>query len=152
MILAIDPGRDKCGVVVMSSEGNIKYQSVIETLSLEAVLVELSSSFELNTVVLGDGTTSKEARRRITSILPNIKIEVVNERHTTEEARKLYWKKNPPRGWRRLLPVSMQVPPVPVDDIAAEVLANKYRAKEQGIIRAKGLLGSRAKGQGQSEL
>ena len=29
MIMAIDPGRDKCGVVVMNYEGNIKYQSVI---------------------------------------------------------------------------------------------------------------------------
>ena len=132
MIMAIDPGRDKCGVVVMNYEGNIKYQSVIETSSLETVLTELSGTFELKTIVLGDGTTSKEARRRITSTLPNIKIEVVNERHTTEEARKLYWKKNPPCGWRRLLPISMQMPPVPVDDIAAEVLANKYRAKGQG--------------------
>ena len=130
MILSIDPGRDKCGLVVMSVEGNIEYQRVIETTSLEAVLVELSDKFELQTIVLGDGTTSKAARQRILSILPNAAIEIVNERHTTEEARRLYWKKNPPHGWRRLLPTSMQVPPVPVDDIAAEVLANKYRSKE----------------------
>ena len=115
----------------MNSEGDIKYQSVIESVALETVLAELSSTFDLKTIVLGDGTTSKEARRRITSILPNIKIEVVNERHTTEEARKLYWKKNPPRGWRRLLPISMQVPPVPVDDIAAEVLARKFLRNEE---------------------
>ena len=132
MIVAIDPGRDKCGVVVMSVDGNIEYQSVIETAALEKILTELSNKFELMTIVLGDGTTSKLAKRRILSVLPNITIEVVNERHTTEEARKLYWKKNPPSGWRRLLPTSMQVPPVPVDDIAAEVLANKYRAKDQG--------------------
>ena len=132
MIVAIDPGRDKCGVVVMSVDGNIEYQSVIETAALEKILTELSNKFELMTIVLGDGTTSKLAKRRILSVLPNIAIEVVNERHTTEEARKLYWKKNPPSGWRRLLPTSMQVPPVPVDDLAAEVLANKYRAKNQG--------------------
>ena len=59
-------------------------------------------------------------------------VKIVDEKNTTLEARKLYWKKNPPSGWRRLLPISMQVPPVPVDDIAAEVLANKYRAKDQG--------------------
>ena len=131
MIMAIDPGRDKCGLVVMSIEGNIEYQQVIETTSLESVLVELSDRFELQTIVLGDGTTSKAARKRILSILPNVTIEVVNERHTTEEARRLYWKKNPPHGWRRLLPTSMQVPPVPVDDIAAEVLANKFLRNEE---------------------
>ena len=131
MIMAIDPGRDKCGVVVMSIEGNIEYQQVIETISLESVLVELSDRFELRTIVLGDGTTSKAARKRILSILPNVAIEVVNERHTTEEARRLYWKKNPPHGWRKLLPTSMQEPPVPVDDIAAEVLANKFLRNEE---------------------
>lgn len=130
MIMAIDPGRDKCGVVVMSIDGNIEYQSVVETTTFETVLIELSKKFKFSTIVLGDGTTSKTARQRILSTLPDIHIEVVNERHTTEEARKLYWKKNPPRGWRRLLPTSLQVPPVPVDDIAAEVLANKYRSKE----------------------
>ncbi len=130
MILAIDPGRDKCGVVVMSFEGDIEYQKVIETASLESVLADLSKKFELRTVVLGDGTTSKAAKQRILSILPNIQVEVVNERHTTEEARKLYWKKNPPCGWRRFLPTSMQVPPVPVDDIAAEVLAKKFLRSE----------------------
>ena len=130
MILAIDPGRDKCGVVVMSFEGDIKFQEVIETASLESVLAELSTKFELRTIVLGDGTTSKAAKQRILSILPNLQVEVINERHTTEEARKLYWKKNPPCGWRRLLPTSMQVPPVPVDDIAAEVIAKKFLRSE----------------------
>ena len=134
MIMAIDPGRDKCGVVVMSVEGNIEYQSVIETAALETIISELSNSFALETIVLGDGTTSDTARQRILSILPNAHIEVINERHTTEEARKLYWEKNPPRGWRKLLPTSMQVPPVPVDDIAAEVLANKYREKDKGAM------------------
>ena len=131
MIVAIDPGRDKCGVVVMTEDGDIKFQRVIETTTLEAVMLELFNEFELQMVVLGNGTTSKEARQRISSTLPNIHIEVVNERHTTEEARKLYWKKNPPSGWRRLLPTSMQVPPVPVDDIAAEVLARKFLRNEE---------------------
>ena len=126
MIMAIDPGRDKCGIVVMNVNGDIKYQSVVETATLETVLIELSDKFELRTIVLGDGTTSKAAKQRISSALPNIHIEVVNERHSTEEARKLYWQKNPPRSWRRLLPTSMQVPPVPVDDLVAEILAINF--------------------------
>ena len=124
--MAIDPGRDKCGVVVMTVEGEIKLQRVIETTSLESVLIELAREFKVNVVVLGDGTTSKVARQKISSVLPNVNIEVINERHTTEEARRLYWIKNPPCGWRKLLPTSMQAPPVPIDDIAAEVLAKRY--------------------------
>ena len=131
MILAIDPGRDKCGVVVMDKNFNIQFQSVIATLSLESKLSELSRKFGLQTVVLGNGTTSNSAKQLISSILPNINIEVVDEHRTTEEARKLYWKKNPPSGWRRLLPTSMQVPPVPVDDLVAEILARRFLENEE---------------------
>ena len=131
MIMAIDPGRDKCGIVVMTKDCSIKFQGVIETAALESVISELSNEFELQTVILGNGTTSKEAKQRISSTLPNIQIEVVNEKYTTEEARKLYWQKNPPRGWRKLLPTSMQVPPVPVDDLVAEILARNFLRNEE---------------------
>ena len=131
MVIAIDPGRDKCGVVAMTEDGCIKYQSVIETSELEKVLRELSTEWELQTIVLGNGTTSKAASQRIRSILPNIRLEIVNERNTTEEARRLYWEKNPPKGWRKLIPTSMQVPPVPVDDLAAEVMARRFLNSEE---------------------
>ena len=131
MILAIDPGRDKCGVVVMDKNFDIKFQSVLTTSSLESNILELSRKFDLQAIILGDGTTSNSAKQSMSSILPNIHIEVVDERHTTEEARKIYWKKNPPRGWRRLLPTSMQVPPVPVDDLVAEILARRYLENEE---------------------
>ena len=126
IVMAIDPGRDKCGIIVMSESGEIFFQSVIETVKLDTTVCELAKIFELDIIILGDGTTSESARKTIASQIPEIRIEVVNERHTTEEARKLYWKKNPPHGWRRILPTSMQVPPEPVDDIVAEILAKRF--------------------------
>ena len=33
---------------------------------------------------------------------------------------------NPPKGWKKLIPLGMQVPPVPVDDYAAIVIGRKY--------------------------
>ena len=53
---------------------------------------------------------------------------IQQHRKATELAKKAYWKAKPPRGWRRLLPVSMQVPPVPVDDFVAVILAQRYLA------------------------
>ena len=35
-----------------------------------------------------------------------------------------------PRGLRRLLPTSMQVPPVPVDDFVAVILGTRYLARQ----------------------
>jgi hypothetical protein len=52
-------------------------------------------------------------------------LKVVDEYRTTEEAKKLYWQVNPPKGWRRFLPVTMQVPPEPVDDLVAVILARR---------------------------
>ena len=121
MILAIDPGRDKCGVVVMSESGEIKFQKVIETINFSTTILELEKKFDLQIVILGNGTTSKELKLTIEKII-STPIKVVDEKHTTEEARKLYWIKNPPQGWRKFLPVSMQVPPEPVDGIVAEIL------------------------------
>ena len=128
--MAVDPGRDKCGIAVLDNTGAIKFQQVIETSNLNLTLSELINTFNLQSIILGNGTTSKNAKDTISAALmelgKNIPINVVNESHTTEEARKLYWQKNPPRGWRRFLPTSMQVPPVPVDDLVAEILARRF--------------------------
>ena len=125
MILAIDPGRDKCGVVVMSESGEIKFQKVIETINFSTTILELEKDFDLQIVILGNGTTSKELKLTLEKII-SIPIKVVDEKHTTEEARKLYWIKNPPQGWRKFLPTTMQVPPIPVDDLVAEILAKRF--------------------------
>lgn len=128
-VLAIDPGRDKCGVCVLDGEGAIEYQRVIETARLEEIISGLISNGGIGAIVIGDGTTSRDARKRLEPIAKDIPIEVVDEKHTTEEARKEYWIKKPPRGWRRFLPTSMQVPPEPVDDIVAEILGRRFIAR-----------------------
>ena len=130
MVMAIDPGRDKCGLVVMDKTGEIKLQNVIETSTLKSTVLEIINRFDLQLIILGNGTTSDSAKKIISAAISaanrDIKIEVVDERHTTEEARKLYWRKNPPTSWRRFLPTSMQVPPKPVDDLVAEILARRF--------------------------
>ena len=51
---------------------------------------------------------------------------MIDESHSTEEARKLYWQYNPPTGWRRFVPKGMQFPPEPVDDLTAYVIGKRY--------------------------
>ena len=51
---------------------------------------------------------------------------LIDESHSTEEARKLYWQYNPPTGWRRFVPKGMQFPPEPVDDLTAYVIGKRY--------------------------
>ncbi len=122
--MGIDPGRDKCGVAVLNAAGDIKFQRVVLTDELDVVIKSLASEFDIQTVILGDGTTHKSAAKKISSA--GLTFQLVDEKHTTEEARREYWLKNPPHGWRRLLPTSMQVPPEPVDAIVAEILVRRF--------------------------
>ena len=134
MIIGVDPGKDKCGVAVLNSSGDVKFSEVIPTIDFELTLKKLSAQFEVEQVILGNGTTHSAAEKKILSL--NFPVKVVDEKFTTEEARREYWKQNPPHGWRKLLPTSMQVPPVPVDNIVAEILVKRFLGKrEQGLKR-----------------
>ena len=124
MYMGIDPGRDKCGVAVLTAAGEIKFQRVVATEELDSVIKNLAAQFEIKLVILGDGTTHKAAAQKISAA--GLKFKLVDEKHTTEEARREFWKKNPPRGWRKFLPTSMQVPPEPVDAIVAEILVRRF--------------------------
>ena len=125
-IAALDPGRDKCGLAVLDDTGKVCLQRVIETTALEQAVQAACHQYHFSQLVEGNGTTSKAARERLQKALPGVEILVVDEYRTTELAKREYWKANPPAGWRRLLPVTMQVPPVPVDDFVAVILARRY--------------------------
>jgi hypothetical protein len=70
-------------------------------------------------VVMGDGTGSTAWRSRLADLLP---LHVINERNSTLEARQRYWRLEPARGWRRLLPAGLRQPPRDWDDIVAQLL------------------------------
>ena len=125
-IAALDPGRDKCGFAVLERSGRVCMQRVIATAALEQEVQAAQLQYGFTQLIEGNGTTSQSARQRLTEALPDLTILVVDEYRTTELAKGEYWKAYPPRGWRRLLPVTMQVPPVPVDDFVAVILARRY--------------------------
>ena len=130
VVLGLDPGRDKCGFAALekTEDGQLRVlmQKVIETKHLEQEAAAAVAAFSPCKLIEGNGTTSKEARERLKCALPALSIEVVDEYRTTEQAKKEYWKAHPPTGFRRLIPTTMQVPPVPVDDFVAVILATRY--------------------------
>ena len=128
-IAALDPGRDKCGFAVLDAGGAVLCQRVIETQNLIMEVSAAKAEYGFSRLVMGNGTTSKTAHKRLDAV-PDLELVVRDEYRTTEMARGEYWKAHPPKGWRRLLPVTMQVPPVPVDDFVAVILARRF-LKEQ---------------------
>lgn len=131
MIVAVDPGREKCGVAVVAFDGSIEKRLVVTTLDLQDEIAAILETGKIQVLLCGDGTGSvaQVAMLQELAQLHKVQVLVVDEKYTTEEARKLYWQQQPPQGWRRLLPTTMQTPPVPVDDYVAVLLAWRYLNK-----------------------
>lgn len=133
MMIAIDPGREKCGIAVVHQHRGVLMQEVIVTSRLTVVVKELLAEYKVSIIVIGDGTSSREAKGKIEQLRIDgeaIKIVLIDERHSTDQARERYWQEHPPKGLMRLIPVTMQVPPKPVDDYVAVILAERYLDKK----------------------
>jgi len=91
-----------------------------------AIATELAQRFDVTQLLVGDSTTSQSMADTLRQALPGVNLELVDEKGSTLAARALYWEANPPRGWRRALPLSLLEPPEPVDDFAAVVLARRF--------------------------
>ncbi len=132
VVAAIDPGREKCGLAVVAEDGRVLDQAVVATTGLAVELSERVRRFAPSLLLIGNGTTSRDAQACVREALPGLPIMEADEYRTTEDARRAYWEANPPGGWRRFFPTSMQVPPVPVDDFVAVLLARRYLARRPG--------------------
>ena len=126
VIVSVDPGREKCGIAVVDSSGTVLKRKVVTTISVIDNLLELTEKYSDDKILIGSGTNSKTIKKRIIDSIPNIPIDIVDETHSTEIARKLYFKEYPPKGIFKIIPIGLQIPPVPYDDFAAVVLAKKY--------------------------
>ena len=126
VVAAIDPGREKCGVAIVDEDGHVLDQAVVITARLADELTARVNNFRPDRILLGNGTTSHAAEEKVRAAFPDLPVKIVDEYRTTDDAKIAYWKAHPPTGWRRFLPTSMQVPPVPVDDFVAVILAQRY--------------------------
>ncbi|MCX8052252.1 MAG: hypothetical protein N3B12_00445 [Armatimonadetes bacterium] len=129
-VLAVDPGRDKCGVAVIETgrEPNrfeIKYRRVTPVDQLHAILVRLIEQFSPFVAVVGNGTNSSEIAN-VVKTATGLDTEFVDEKFSTAAARKRFFEENPPKGWRKLIPVSLQTPSRPYDDYVAVILGERY--------------------------
>lgn len=122
--LAIDPGREKVGMAVLSGEGKIKWMGIVGVTHLRQEIQMLQSRFSFQKVVMG-GSTGKDT---IVGILREVGLEVVlvDERYSSEEARALYFRERFPSFWRRILPLSFLFPRRPYDDWQAVVIGRRY--------------------------
>lgn len=125
-VISIDPGREKCGIAVVDNQGKIMAHNIVVPSQVIKIAAQLLKTYDIELFVLGDATASSETQGALSKAFPEVPIVSVRETNSTLEAREVYWRENPPSGWRKIVPLSLQVPPVPIDDYAAVVLALRY--------------------------
>lgn len=125
-IIAVDPGRDKCGLAAVATDGTVLARAVVNVSKIGPMVATLVGAHSAAVVVLGARTGSREVRAAIEAVTPGARIIAADEHMTTLEARRRYWRENPPRGLRRLIPEGLRLPPEPIDDWAAVILAERY--------------------------
>jgi len=131
VVIAVDPGREKCGVAVVRADGRVLSQAVVATGDVAETVARALEADARARVILGNRTGARDvsaALRERCRVTPT----AVDEHHSTLQGRRRYFAENPPRGWRRLLPVGLQTPPHPYDDYVAVVLAERYLASLHG--------------------
>lgn len=132
VVLGIDPGRDKCGLAVVS-KGSVLVKEVVPRANYLVRVQSWVHQFGVEQIVIGDGTGSAKVVEEVKLNLPLVPVTTVDERFSSEEARRRYWDDHPRRGLRKLLPVSMQVPPEPFDDYVAVILAERFLSSQERL-------------------
>ncbi|MDY3868771.1 MAG: endonuclease [Pyramidobacter sp.] len=133
MFLGIDPGLQKFGWALTQENGALQASGVAPFEELDAFISavvaspdalsrwkiegSLPAGIRIRRVFCGNGIG--HALFLCALVQQNVEVELAEERNTTLDARGLYWELHPPRGLWRLVPLSLRVPPRPVDDLAA---------------------------------
>ncbi len=146
--LGIDPGRDKTGFAFIDMAGDLILSGILASNDIEKFLTAVihgnaqdilkfrleganNANFltgtSLKFIALGNGTHSQKFYEFIKNIFErenfaNLKIILVDEKNSTLEARKLFFKIHKPNFLKRLLPESLLIPERVIDDFAAWVI------------------------------
>jgi len=129
VVLAIDPGRSKCGVAVCAP-GEVRARAIVAPQALPALVRDWQDRHRVTLIVVGNRTGSAEVIAGLRDAVA-VPLRTVEEAGTTLRARTRYFAEHPPRGWRRLIPLGLQTPPEPYDDYVAVLLAEAALAAAQ---------------------
>jgi RNase H-fold protein (predicted Holliday junction resolvase) len=131
-VLGIDPGTRKCGFAVIErAHGEALALGIVPLEALPAQLTLLARSFAIRAVALGGGTHTTTVAALVRAA--GLPVTVVDERETTLRARARYFEAHPPQGWKRFVPRGMLLPPCPIDDFAALLIAERFLEREAAV-------------------
>ncbi len=119
-VLSIDPGSKKCGISVVGENLEINELKIVETDNLADEVADILKKYDdINIVLLGNKTASKNIENKMKKILSNKKIRVVKveEEYSTQEGREEFIKR---KGfWKSIFKSNF-------DEWASYILVKRY--------------------------
>ena len=123
--ISIDPGKWKCGLVVVDIiKKKVDKALVIESKLFEDYINNLNTFEDISKIIIGDGTTSRE----IIEKLSFFKKEIITfpEKNTTFRAKARYFELFPIRGLQFLIPREIFILNKNLDAISALIILEDY--------------------------
>ena len=124
-VIAIDPGKSKCGLVL----ADISQKKVYEAIIIKSAFIEnhvrnLITAEDVSQIIIGNGTTSREIREK----LYFFKKEIITfeEKNTTYRAKARYFQLFPISGLQFLIPREVFILNKNLDAISALIILEDY--------------------------
>ena len=124
-LIAIDPGKSKCGLVLAEISEKKVYEAIIlKSESIKNHVRNLITSEDVSKIIIGNGTTSREIREK----LYFFKKEIITfeEKNTSYRAKARYFELFPISGLKFLMPREIFIFNKNLDAIAALIILEDY--------------------------
>ena len=124
-VITIDPGKSKCGLVLAElSEKKVYKAIILKSELLENYLRDLITAEDIEQIIIGNGTTSREIREK----LYFFKKEIITfeEKNTTYRAKARYFELFPITGLKFLIPREIFILNKNLDAISALLILEDY--------------------------
>ena len=124
-VIAIDPGKSKCGLVL----ADISQKKVYEAIIIKSAFIEnhvrnLITAEDVSQIIIGNGTTSREIREKLYFFKKEIII--FEEKNTTYRAKARYFELFPISGLKFLMPREVFILNKNLDAISALIILEDY--------------------------
>ncbi len=125
IVIAIDPGISKCGLIVADIKEKKVYEAVVINSNLLLKYVKKKYHNEKNLqFLIGNGTSNKNYIKDLNQIVPNVII--AEEKNSTYRAKQRYFEIFPLSGIKSFLPREIFILNKNLDALAALIILEDY--------------------------
>ena len=124
-VITIDPGKSKCGLVFAEiSEKKVYKAIILKSELLENYVRNLDTVEKISKIIIGNGTTSREIRKKLNFF----KKEIITfeEKNTTYRAKERFFELFPISGLKFLIPREFFILNKNLDAISALIILEDY--------------------------